>query len=68
MSPGLRPRAFWLVAALFVAVVVVPAAVSLSQGRGTICVASSTCALSAINPCVRHPSFAVVGRCALPLQ
>ena len=53
---------------LVVLLVGVPAAMSLSLGDGSVCVASSACDLSAINPCIRHPSFAVVGRCAFPLQ
>ena len=53
---------------LVVLLVGIPAFLSLSHGHGTVCVASSTCGLSAINPCVRQPSFAFVGRCAFPLQ
>jgi hypothetical protein len=68
MSATPRPFAVWLAVALLVLLVGIPATMSLSQGEGTVCVASSACGLSAINPCVRRPSFAIVGRCALPFQ
>ena len=48
--------------------VVVPAVMSLARGDGAICFTDSACPLSAINPCVRHPSFAVVGRCAVVIR
>lgn len=57
-----------IVAALLVLLVVVPAVISLANGDGAICFADSACPLSAINPCVRKPSFAVVGRCALAIR
>lgn len=63
-----RTPALWLSAGLHVLFVGIPAAVSLSRGDGTVCIAASACGLSAINPCLRHPSFAVIGRCAFPLQ
>lgn len=53
---------------LFVLLVVVPCAVSLANGDGAICFTHSTCPLSAVNPCVRQPSFAVVGRCAVAIK
>jgi hypothetical protein len=68
MSTIRRPTALRLAAGLLVLLVGIPAAMSLSRGDGTVCVASSACGLSAINPCTRYPSFAVVGRCAFPLQ
>jgi len=70
MSPGLRSGAFWFGAAFLGAMVLaVPATLSLSRGGGgTICFMSSMCGLENVNPCVRSPSFALVGRCALPLQ
>ena len=66
-----RPRGGRLVAivgALFVLLIVVPAVTSLASGDGAICFAASACPLSAINPCVRKPSFAIVGRCAVRLE
>jgi hypothetical protein len=54
--------------ALFVLLVVVPAMMSLAYGDGAVCFADSSCPLSAINPCVRHSSFAVVGRCAFAIR
>ena len=48
--------------------VVVPAVVSLSSRDGAICFTHSTCPLSAVNPCIRKPSFAVVGRCAIAIK
>lgn len=53
---------------LFVLLFVVPAAISLSNGDGAICFTASTCPLSSVNPCVRKPSFAVVGRCAVAIH
>jgi hypothetical protein len=53
---------------LFVLLVVVPAMMSLARGNGAVCFVDSSCPLSAINPCVRHPSFAVVGRCAFAIR
>jgi hypothetical protein len=47
------------------ALVVVPAVMSVAHGDGSICLAASACPLSAFNPCVRRPSFALVGRCAV---
>jgi hypothetical protein len=57
-----------ILGALFVSFVVVPAVVSLANGDGAICLADSACPLSAVNPCVRKPSFAVVGRCAVAIK
>jgi hypothetical protein len=60
-----------LVAAMIgalLALVVVPAVMSLARGDGAVCFADSACPLSAINSCVRHPSFAVVGRCAFAIR
>jgi len=57
-----------IVGAVLVLLVVVPAGVSLANGDGAICFTASACPLSAINPCVRKPSFAVVGRCALAIR
>jgi hypothetical protein len=51
--------------ALFVLLVAVPVVISLASGDGAVCFADSACPLSAINPCVRKPAFAVVGRCAV---
>ena len=51
-----------------VLLIVVPAVVSLSHGDGAICFADSACPLSAINPCLRKPTFAVVGRCAVSIR
>jgi hypothetical protein len=48
--------------------IAIPAAVSLSNGDGAICFADSACPLSAVNPCVRKPAFAVVGRCAVAIR
>ena len=53
---------------LVVVFVVVPAVVSLASGDGTVCFADSACPLSAVNPCMRRPSFAVVGRCAVAIK
>jgi hypothetical protein len=60
-------RAFLAVTigAFLVLFVLGPAVMSLTQGDGAICFTASSCPLSPLNPCVRHPSFAVVGRCAL---
>lgn len=54
--------------ALFVLLLVVPTAVSVGNGDGAICLARASCPLSALNPCVRKPSFAVVGRCAVDIR
>jgi len=60
------------VAAIFGAVLVllliVPAVISLTSRDGAICFTASACPLSAINPCVRNPSFALVGRCAVSIK
>ncbi len=53
------------VLALFV---VVPSVISLANGDGAICFETSTCPLSSLNPCVRKPSFALVGRCAVAIK
>jgi len=50
------------------ALVVVPTIMSVAHGDGDICFAASACPLSALNPCVRHPSFAMVGRCAVVIR
>jgi len=57
-----------ILGALFVLFVVVPGLVSLARGDGAICFADSACPLSALNPCVRRPSFALVGRCAVSIK
>jgi hypothetical protein len=57
-----------ILAALVAMLVVVPACVSLASGNGKVCVASNTCPLSAVNPCMRKPSFAIVGRCAVAIE
>jgi len=57
-----------ILAALVTMLVVVPAGVSLASGDGPVCVASNTCPLSALNPCMRRPSFAIVGRCAVAIK
>jgi hypothetical protein len=57
-----------ILAALVAVLVVVPACVSLASGDGQVCVASNTCPLSAVNPCMRKPSFAIVGRCAVAIE
>ena len=54
--------------ALVTMLVVVPSCVSFASGDGPVCVASDTCPLSAVNPCVRNPSFAIVGRCAVAIK
>jgi hypothetical protein len=62
-----RPRgavAAAVVVALLVVFVFLPALVSLGDQDGAVCLTASACPLSALNPCVRKPSFAVVGRCA----
>jgi hypothetical protein len=68
----MKPRRALVVAilgALLGLFVVVPAVVSLARGGdGAVCFADSACPLSAINPCVRHPLFAVVGRCAFVIR
>jgi hypothetical protein len=53
---------------LLVLLVVVPAVASLANGHGAVCFSASSCPLAAVNPCVRHPSFAVVGRCAIDIR
>jgi hypothetical protein len=57
-----------ILTALVAMLVVVPACVSLASGNGQVCVASNTCPLSAVNPCMRKPSFAIVGRCAVAIE
>ncbi len=57
-----------VVGVLLVVILGIPAAVSLANGDGAVCFADSACPLAAINPCVRRPSFALVGRCALPIK
>jgi hypothetical protein len=67
----MKPRRALVVAilgAILVLFVVVPAVMSLARGGGAACFADSASPLSAINPCVRHPSFAVVGRCAFGIR
>jgi hypothetical protein len=56
-----------VLAALFVALVAVPAVISLASGSGAVCLSDSACPLSLLNPCVRKPAFAVVGRCAVSI-
>ena len=53
--------------ALFV-LVVVASIISLASGDGSACFKDSACELSAINPCMRRPAFAVVGRCAVSIK
>lgn len=55
-------------AALFVLLVVMPVVTSLASGDGAVCVTDAACPLSAVNPCVRKPSFAAVGRCAVDIR
>jgi hypothetical protein len=62
-----RPGAA-ILGVVLVLFIVVPTLVSLSQGDGAICFADSACPLSAINPCMRKPTFAVVGRCAVAIR
>ena len=57
-----------ILGAVIVMLVVVPTMVSLSNGDGAICFADSACPLSAVNPCVRRPTFAPVGRCAVAIR
>ena len=57
-----------IVVALLVLLVVVPAGISLASGNGAVCFSASQCPLSALNPCVKTPSFAVVGRCAVDIR
>jgi hypothetical protein len=64
----MRPKAASILAALFMLFVVVPAAVSLGSGDGAICFTDAACPLQAVNPCMRRPSFAVVGRCAVAIK
>jgi hypothetical protein len=63
-----KPRVAAILGTLVVVLVIIPAIVSLSNGDGAICFADSACPLSAVNPCVRKPSFAVVGRCAVAIR
>jgi hypothetical protein len=56
-----------IVCALFL-LVVVPALVSLASGDGAVCFTDSACPLSAVNPCVRKPSFAAFGRCEVDIK
>jgi hypothetical protein len=57
-----------VVGAFFMMLVVVPSVISLASRDGAICFSDSACPLSAVNPCVRKPSFAVVGRCAVDIR
>jgi hypothetical protein len=57
-----------VVGALFMMLVVVPSVISLASRDGAVCFSDSACPLSAVNPCVRKPSFAVVGRCAVDIR
>jgi hypothetical protein len=63
-SPLLAAAAF----ALLLLFLAIPAALSLANGDGAVCFTDAACPLAPINPCVRKPSFAVVGRCALPIK
>jgi hypothetical protein len=68
-----KPRAHGPLVALIVGAslalfLAVPAAVSLASAGGAVCFTDGACPLAAINPCVRKPSFAVVGRCALAIK
>ena len=67
-DPKPRGALALILGALFVLLVVVPAAASLASGDGAVCFADSACPLSAVNPCMRRPSFAVVGRCAVDIK
>ncbi len=62
------PWAAAIVGGALVAFVVVPSIMSVSSGDGSVCFTDSACELSAINPCVRTPAFAVVGRCAVSIK
>ena len=67
MAENLKPRGAMIAAvvgALIGLLVVVPAMLSLGSGEGAVCFSDSACPLSPLNPCVRRPAFAVVGRCA----
>jgi hypothetical protein len=57
-----------ILATLIALLAVVPAAVSLASGDGAVCFTDSACPLSALNPCMRKPAFAVVGRCAVAIK
>jgi hypothetical protein len=57
-----------IVGASLVLFLIVPAAVSLASGDGAVCFTDAACPLAAINPCMRRPSFAVVGRCAHAIE
>ncbi len=54
--------------ALFVLLVVAPLGVSLASGDGAVCFTDAACPLSSLNPCVRKPPFAVVGRCEVAIK
>jgi hypothetical protein len=56
-----------MLGALVVLLVAVPTMMSLAREGGAACFSDSACPLSAINPCVRQPKFAMVGRCAIPI-
>jgi hypothetical protein len=64
-NPGPREAIVATMIGALLALVVVPAVMSVAHGDGSICLSASACPLSAINPCERHPSFALVGRCAI---
>ena len=68
MTKAKPPLVAAILGALFVLLVVVPSVISLASGDGAICFSGATCPLSAVNPCVRTPSFAVVGRCAVDIR
>jgi hypothetical protein len=66
-----KPRSAKVVAvlgAMVVLLIIIPTIVSLSNGDGAICLADSACPLSAVNPCVRKPTFALVGRCVVAIR
>jgi hypothetical protein len=67
-QPAGRRAAALALGAVILLLLVTPAAVSLSNGDGAICFADAACPLSAVNPCVRKPTFAVVGRCAIAIR
>ena len=50
------------------ALAIIPAAVSLASGSGAVCFVDSACPISAVNPCVRKPTFALLGRCAVDVR
>ena len=66
MKPGTKLAVALVV--LVAVVIGVPACVSVASGDGQLCLASGDCPLSAVNPCVRKPFFAIVGRCGVAIK